>query len=205
LGLRYLDEPCSNQSDPTVLELQLRAKTKKLQYGDIAIRSIEYAEKYPNKIEKWIQDIKDLHRSKPPPQVIYKKSMPDIEQLMEIWSEEFELLLSSTTLPSPDLDLNLFEYTKILCSILDIPIYDNIIESLHVMLSLFIDFRNNPHFQARLYGNNNNNNGADNNGSNSDGINQADGKNNIGRGMISSYENNYGHADVLEIAQDEYK
>lgn len=204
MGLRYLDEPCSNQSDPTVLELQLRAKTKKLQYGDIAVRSIEYAEKYPNKIEKWIQDIKDLHRSKPPPQVIYKKSMPDIEQLMEIWSEEFELLLSSTTLPSPDLDLNLFEYTKVLCSILDIPIYDNIIESLHIMLSLFIDFRNNPHFQARLYGNNNN--GADNNGGNSDGINQADGKNiNIGGGMISSYDNNYGHADVLEIAQDEYK
>jgi intraflagellar transport protein 46 len=203
LGLRYLDEPCSNQSDPTVLELQLRAKTKKLQYGDIAVRSIEYAEKYPNKIEKWIQDIKDLHRSKPPPQVVYKKSMPDIEQLMEIWPEEFELLLSSTTLPSPDLDLNLFEYTKVLCSILDIPIYDNIIESLHIMLSLFIDFRNNPHFQARLYGNN----GTDNNGGNSDGINQADGKNNniVGGGMISSYGNNYGHADILEIAQDEYK
>jgi len=203
LGLRYLDEPCSNQSDPTVLELQLRAKTKKLQYGDIAVRSIEYAEKYPNKIEKWIQDIKDLHRSKPPPQVVYKKSMPDNEQLMEIWPEEFELLLSSTTLPSPDLDLNLFEYTKVLCSILDIPIYDNIIESLHIMLSLFIDFRNNPHFQARLYGNN----GADNNGGNNDGINQADGKNNniVGGGMISSYDNNYGHADVLEIAQDEYK
>lgn len=203
MGLRYLDEPCSNQSDPTVLELQLRAKTKKLQYGDIAVRSIEYAEKYPNKIEKWIQDIKDLHRSKPPPQVVYKKSMPDIEQLMEIWPEEFELLLSSTTLPSPDLDLNLFEYTKVLCSILDIPIYDNIIESLHIMLSLFIDFRNNPHFQARLYGNN----GTDNNGGNSDGINQADGKNNniVGGGMISSYGNNYGHADILEIAQDEYK
>jgi len=203
LGLRYLDEPCSNQSDPTVLELQLRAKTKKLQYGDIAVRSIEYAEKYPNKIEKWIQDIKDLHRSKPPPQVVYKKSMPDIEQLMEIWPEEFELLLSSTTLPSPDLDLNLFEYTKVLCSILDIPIYDNIIESLHIMLSLFIDFRNNPHFQARLYGNN----GTDNNGGNNNGINQADGKNNniVGGGMISSYDNNYGHADVLEIAQDEYK
>ena len=203
MGLRYLDEPCSNQSDPTVLELQLRAKTKKLQYGDIAVRSIEYAEKYPNKIEKWIQDIKDLHRSKPPPQVVYKKSMPDIEQLMEIWPEEFELLLSSTTLPSPDLDLNLFEYTKVLCSILDIPIYDNIIESLHIMLSLFIDFRNNPHFQARLYGNN----GTDNNGGNNNGINQADGKNNniVGGGMISSYDNNYGHADVLEIAQDEYK
>ena len=33
LGLRYLDEPSAVQSDPTVLELQLRAKSKKQQYG----------------------------------------------------------------------------------------------------------------------------------------------------------------------------
>lgn len=69
LGLRFLDEPSSNQSDPTVLELQLRAKSKKLQYGDVAVRSIEHADKNPAKIEKWVNDIRELHRSKPPPQV----------------------------------------------------------------------------------------------------------------------------------------
>lgn len=69
LGLRYLDEPSTNQSDPTVLELQLRAKSKKLQNGDVVVRSIENADRNPAKIEKWIQDIADLHRSKPPPQV----------------------------------------------------------------------------------------------------------------------------------------
>ena len=69
LGLRYLDEPSSNQSDPTVLELQLRAKSKKLQNGDVVVRSIEGADRNPAKIDKWIQDIADLHRSKPPPQV----------------------------------------------------------------------------------------------------------------------------------------
>jgi hypothetical protein len=69
LGLRFLDEPSANQSDPTVLELQLRAKSKKLQYGDVAVRSIEHADKNPAKIEKWVNDIRELHRSKPPPQV----------------------------------------------------------------------------------------------------------------------------------------
>ncbi len=69
LGLHFLDEPSANQSDPTVLELQLRAKSKKLQYGDVAVRSIEHADKHPNKIEKWVNDIRELHRSKPPPQV----------------------------------------------------------------------------------------------------------------------------------------
>lgn len=186
LGLRYLDEPSSNQSDPTVLELQLRAKSKKLQYGDVAVRSIENADKNPSKVEKWIHDIKELHRSKPPPQVTYKKNMPDIDSLMEVWPEEFESLLTTTPLPSPDLDLSLSEYAKTLCTLLDIPTYDNPIESLHLMFSLFIDFRNNPHFQARLLGNNN------------DGI-IADGK------INANYGNNYGNADVLEIEQDEYK
>ena len=69
LGLKFLDEPSASQSDPTVLELQLRAMSKKLQYGDVVVRSIENAAKNPVAIEKWIQSISDLHRSKPPPQV----------------------------------------------------------------------------------------------------------------------------------------
>jgi intraflagellar transport protein 46 len=43
--------------------------SKKLQYGDVVVRSIENANKNPVAIEKWIQSISDLHRSKPPPQV----------------------------------------------------------------------------------------------------------------------------------------
>eukprot|EP01037_Dinobryon_pediforme_P018003 gene18003-18240_t len=150
LGLRYLDEPSTNQSDPTVLELQLRAKSKKLQNGDVVVRSIENADRNPAKIEKWIQDIADLHRSKPPPQVHYKKNMPDIETLMDVWPEEMEALLESLTLPPPEMDLSLAEYVRVLCSILDIPVYDNPIESLHVMFTLFLDFRSNPHFQAHF-------------------------------------------------------
>lgn len=181
LGLRYLDEPSTNQSDPTVLELQLRAKTKKLQYGDVAVRSIEYADKNPGKVEKWIQDINELHRSKPPPQVNYKKNMPDMDQLMDIWPEEFETMLKTTQLPSPDLDMSLSEYAKTLCAILDIPTYENPIESLHLMFSLFIEFRNNPHFQSRLIGGG---------GANKDVVAPAQSK--------GEY-NNYGNADVLAI------
>jgi intraflagellar transport protein 46 len=178
LGFRILDEPATIQSDSTVLELQLRATSKKQQYGDIVVRSIESAEKNPVAIEKWIQNINDLHRSKPPPQVHYKKNMPDIETLMDVWPESFEQLLHSISLPSPELDLSLLEYVKVLCAVLDIPVYDNPIESLHVMFSLFMDFRDNPHFQAMKGGAN----GAG------------------GYGM----ENNYGGADVMEL-NSEYK
>jgi intraflagellar transport protein 46 len=149
LGLKYLDEPSATQSDPTVLELQLRAMSKKLQYGDVVVRSIENAHKNPAAIDKWIQSINDLHRTKPPPQVHYRKNMPDADTLMQQWPEEFEKALETLKLPSPDLDLSLAEYAKVLCAILDIPVYDNPIESLHLMFSLYMDLRENLHIQAR--------------------------------------------------------
>lgn len=150
LGLKFLDEPAANQSDPTVLELQLRAMSKKLQYGDVAVRSIENAAKNPTQVQKWIDSIASLHRSKPPPQVHYKKNVPDMDTLLDMWPPEFERALETLQLPSPDLDLSIAEYARVLCSILDIPTYDNPIESLHLMFTLYMDFRNNPHFQARM-------------------------------------------------------
>eukprot|EP01041_Mallomonas_annulata_P003240 gene3240-6411_t len=149
LGLKILDEPASNQSDPTVLELQLRATTKKQQYGDVAVKSIDTADKGNTAIDKWIQSISDLHRSKPPPQVHYKNNMPEFDKLMDIWPEEFEAALEKIRLPSPDLDISLLEYSKLLCSIVDIPMYENPVESLHHFFSLYMAFRDNPHFQAR--------------------------------------------------------
>lgn len=203
-GLRYLDEPSTGQSDPTVLELQLRAKSKKLQYGDLVVRSIENADKNPAKIEKWIQDINELHRSKPPPQVNYKKNMPDIDRLMEAWPEDFETLLASTPLPSPDLELSLPEYVKALCSILDIPVYDNPIESLHLMFTLYTEFKNNPHFQARLEGAQNPGmNTADTRADAKGGYHDYQNHNNNYQNHDSYYAGaKYGGADVLQIEQD---
>ena len=182
LGLQVLDEPAAAQSDATVLELQLRAVSKK-QHGDVAIRSIENAAKNPQEIDRWIRSIEDLHRSKPPPQVNYRKAMPDIDQLMEEWPPEFEELLKTTPLPDATIDLSLQEYCKVACALLDIPVYggpsgddrsfkrttpavrrcknqpkrcfaergrrryDNLVESLHVLFSLYLEFSDNVHFQ----------------------------------------------------------
>lgn len=128
--------------------------SKKQQYGDVVVRSIENASKNTAQIEKWVQSINELHRSKPPPQVHYRKNMPEIDTLMEMWPTEFEETLKKLPLPSPDLALSLGEYSKILCSILDIPVYENPVESLHLMFSLFMAFKENPHFQALANENN---------------------------------------------------
>jgi len=122
--------------------------SKKQQYGDVAVRSIENAAKNPGQVDKWIANIQDLHRSKPPPQVHYKRNMPDMDTLLDMWPMEFEQVLETCKLPSPDLDMSLPDYAKTLCAVLDIPTYENPIESLHLMFTLFMDFRNNPHFQA---------------------------------------------------------
>lgn len=145
LGLKMLDEPSLTQSDATVLDLQLRSTSKK-KHGDIVVRSIENAEKAPKEIDRWVKSIADLHRTKPPPQVHYTKTMPDIESLMQVWPEEFEELLGKTSLPGSSMDMALEQYVRVICALLDIPVHKNVYESLHVLFTLYLEFRSNQHF-----------------------------------------------------------
>lgn len=106
--------------------------------------------------------------------------MPDIEELMSPWPIEFEEALkrNDVKLPSADVELSLQDYVKLLCVLLDVPVYTtnhqnmsaaerekemlgglkakaaakkstSHIESLHVLFTLYSDFKNNQHF-ARL-------------------------------------------------------
>mmetsp|Transcript_27411 Transcript_27411/g.74360 ORF Transcript_27411/g.74360 Transcript_27411/m.74360 type:complete len:113 (+) Transcript_27411:445-783(+) len=87
--------------------------------------------------------------------------MPDIESLMQEWPEEFEEMLQKTTLPGPDMELSLEEYAKVICAMMDVPVYDNLIESLHVIFSLYMEFKDNPHFAARSKANEEGGGGGD--------------------------------------------
>ena len=112
----------------------------------MVVRSLEHADKNPREIDRWISSINKLHRTKPPPQVHYSKTMPDIERLMQVWPEEFEEILKSVKLPSPNIDLSVRDYARVLCAILDIPVYQNVTESLHVLFTLYSEFTSNQHF-----------------------------------------------------------
>lgn len=146
LGLQILDEPAAKQSDPTVLDLQLRAIAKQPSGKQMIVRSIVEPDKKPKEIDNWISSITDLHRQKPPQNVHYTKTMPDIETLMQEWPPEFEELLKLTNLPSAELNCDLTEYIDIICSILDIPVYKDRIQSLHVLFTLYSEFKNSQHF-----------------------------------------------------------
>lgn len=147
LGLTVLDEPAAQQSDPTVLDMRLRLASKQTNLKPITVRCIENADKEPKKITRWIENIQKVHREKPPPTVVYSKNMPDIEKLMQVWPHDFEELLKTVPLPPANIDLTTEQYSRIVCSVLDIPVYENLTESLHVLFTLYSEFKNNQHFQ----------------------------------------------------------
>jgi len=73
LGIKSLDEPSAFQSDPSVLDLRLRAMAKQSSAKAIVVKKVENVGKNSKVIENWIKDISDLHRSKPSPSVHYSK------------------------------------------------------------------------------------------------------------------------------------
>ncbi|XP_022250146.1 intraflagellar transport protein 46 homolog [Limulus polyphemus] len=74
--------------------------------------------------------------------------MPDIDTLMQEWSPEFEEMLKNVGLPSADIECSLEQCVKIVCSLLDIPVYKSMVQSLHVLFTLFSEFQNLQHFKA---------------------------------------------------------
>lgn len=47
-------------------------------------------------------------------------------------------------LPSVDIALSLEDYVRVVCAILDIPVYEGcMVESLHVLFTLYLEFKNN--------------------------------------------------------------
>ncbi|CAL4126333.1 unnamed protein product, partial [Meganyctiphanes norvegica] len=129
------------------LDLQLHMLLNYRKAGFLAVKTIENAEKNGKVIDKWVRDISDLHRAKPPPTVHYTKRMPDIDSLMQEWPGEVEELLKEVDLPSAALEVDLPQYVDILCGILDIPVYKSRIQSLHVLFTLYSVFKNSAHFR----------------------------------------------------------
>ncbi|KAJ3384363.1 Intraflagellar transport protein 46 [Entophlyctis sp. JEL0112] len=171
LGLAVLDEPSGKQSDPTVLDLHLRAVTKSIAPVPQVIRSIDSVSLRSNTkpLDSWIRNVKELHAAKPAPTVHYSRRMPDIEELMQVWPAEIEDALGTLQLPSVDLEISLPSYARLLTAILDIPTpspqqqqqqqqqqqkdgrrkpVTSTVESLHVLFTLYSEFKNSQHFQS---------------------------------------------------------
>ena len=152
LGITYLDEPALNCEDKTVLELKYVQCKNVVRATPMNVDSIDNAEKKQKEITRWINSVQDLHKTRPPPTVNYTKQMPDFDSvLMSEFNPEMEQALKEIQFPGPEIDMHTSDYARLVCSMLDIPIYKltnnkSTIESLHVLFTLFSVFRQNQHF-----------------------------------------------------------
>ncbi|XP_074479803.1 intraflagellar transport protein 46 homolog [Sebastes fasciatus] len=150
LGLLVLDEPSVKQSDPTVLSLWLSEESK--QHGATQLQkvtSVASPQTNPRALDSWVESIGALHRSKPAASVQYGRPMPDIDSLMQEWPGELEELLGRLQLPPARLGCGLAEYADAVCALLDVPVYGGRVQSLHLLFSLYLEFRDSQHFTRR--------------------------------------------------------
>uniref|UniRef100_A0A3B3BJK7 Intraflagellar transport protein 46 homolog n=1 Tax=Oryzias melastigma TaxID=30732 RepID=A0A3B3BJK7_ORYME len=148
LGLLLLDEPSVKQSDPTVLTLRLSEESKQ-QGTDQTVASVSSPHTNPRAVDSWVDSISALHRSKPPASVHYSRPLPDIDSLMQEWPPEMEELLGRLRPPPARLSCSLEEYVDVACGLLDIPVSGSRIQSLHLLFSLYLEFRDSLHFTSR--------------------------------------------------------
>lgn len=151
LGIQVLDEPSLNHEEKTVLELKYIQSKNVLRTEPITVDSIKNADKKPKEIQRWIHSVQDLHKGRPPPTVNYTKQMPDSDLLMSEWPQEMEQAFKDIPFPGPEIDMHITDYSRLVCSMLDIPCHKlqnqkSVIESLHVLFTLYSDFKSNQHF-----------------------------------------------------------
>jgi intraflagellar transport protein 46 len=73
LGVNVLDEPSLNHEDKTVLEMKYIQEKNVQKPALMNVESIEGAEKKPKDVSRWIKNVEDLHKTRPPPTVNYSK------------------------------------------------------------------------------------------------------------------------------------
>ena len=137
-----MDEKSERIDTDTVDGDQAEASGENIDSNANANNAIKDAASNPSEIEKWIETVKQQNRERPSSTVYYEENMPDLQDLAtRVWSEEFaEAAFKDGTMIDPDLDLTLEEYALVLCALLDVPLYGgNIIQSLHMVMSLFLE------------------------------------------------------------------
>ena len=172
LGERVLDEPGAKQTDPAAFALRLRHAARlrgevsrapvrdggvqESFPGDDGVASVAFPERDPARLTSWIETVGGLHASGTGvagsggvasavvPSVRYSRNMPDVESLMQAWDGDTEEVLRGVRLPDASLPMPLRKRAELACATLGVPVYENLVESMHVVFSTYLAFKNNP-------------------------------------------------------------
>jgi intraflagellar transport protein 46 len=151
LGLSALDEPTITGIDKALFSLELSYLRKSHGGANISIKAVENAHKNLKAVQTWVEQIGNLHKEKMSSNVSYSKQMPNIENLIQVWPEKMESTLKELNFPDERLSISTDNYAKVICSMLDIPIHQlstnkGLIEALHVLFTVYLEFKDNQHF-----------------------------------------------------------
>lgn len=154
LGLTVLDEPTPSGIDPSIFSLEVSYKLKSKVPSNFIVKSIEDADKNPNKIQNWVDQVSNLHKEKMSSSVSYTKQMPNIESLMQVWPDKLESAFKDIKFPDENLNISIENYAMLVSNMVDIPINKlnsnkAIVEALHVFFTLYSEFKENQHFQRQ--------------------------------------------------------
>ncbi|CEF60997.1 Intraflagellar transport protein 46 homolog [Strongyloides ratti] len=150
LGLTILDEPAIEQSDPTAIGLLMSKNFKEISNVDDKDAPVKQISSNVNKtaiLNQWITNVKEIQNTKQATTVPHIKNLPDIEKLMQEWPENVEKIIRKIRLPTANLNVDLKEFVDICLGIVDIPVIDSRIKSLHIFFTLYAEFKKSQHFK----------------------------------------------------------
>eukprot|EP00127_Corallochytrium_limacisporum_P001937 Clim_evm92s88 gene=Clim_evmTU92s88 len=98
----------------------------------MTVQAVANPVKQPKTVDSWIMT-----------------EMPDVEDLMQELPSEVQEAIARSRVPDESLAVDLPDFVRIAYSLVDIPVHENVIESLHLLFSLFLEFRDSQHFNQQ--------------------------------------------------------
>ena len=155
LGIRVLDEPAARQSDATVLSLRLRHANK--QAGGAAtsaeVRSVDKPEgrREAQQLDRKRQESARGGSGRGRERELQQKHAGRGDAHGGVGPGGGGGV-ADDSIPDETMGVDLRRQAKLSCAALDIPVYDNLVESLHVMFTTYLEFKNNPFLRQQRAG-----------------------------------------------------
>lgn len=126
---------------PEVAEFELQFRNG-LKASSFTVCCID-AHSNPDVIDEWIREVEEVQASTKRVIQADQNALPNVQGLMQPWPREIEEALNSgdAFLPPADIDMSLEEYATTMCSLFGIPVKQRLVDSIHVMMSLYTEYK----------------------------------------------------------------
>ena len=167
-GMGWVDEQGPTPSDAALLELTLRAASRRAgscssMAESSPVRRIEHA-RVAREVGRWVAAVASVRAGAVPggdracfagggtvPPNLSAQQPLDTESLLGEWPSAVQAALREEALPGADIDLPLTDYGRVACALLDNgidPTAGGTVHALHKLFSIYLDAREHPGLTA---------------------------------------------------------